>query len=65
MFGDISDSDVPPVGSEEPKNDPHPISDSEMEVAVNDEAEWEDVLPASDEGPPISAKAPDGIIFFG
>ena len=61
LFGDFSDSDVNQPDLGPGPSDPHPVSESEMEVALNDEADWEDVLPASSEGPQASsAKTPDG-----
>ena len=60
LFGEFSDTDGLPSDSPVGQMGPHQVSDSEMEVALNDEAQWTDVLPASDEGPPIIPKAPDG-----
>ena len=60
LFGEFLDTDGTPSDTPVGQTGPHQVSDSEMEIALNDDAQWEDVLPASDEGPPITPKAPDG-----
>ena len=59
LFGEFSNSDAIPTDFATSRV-PHPVSDSEMEVVVNDDDGWEDVLPAADEGPSIVTKVPDG-----
>ena len=66
LFGEFSDSEEQGTVDTSTPADPHPVSDSEMEVAQNDdEANWEDVLPAADEGPPVTPKPLEGVFFVG
>ena len=63
LFGDFLDSKQSPMRADVAQSGPHQVSDLEMEVALHNDAKWEDVLPASEEGPPITQKAPEGECF--